>query len=154
MENLTHGVQMIAQERQKQIYKHGFTAEHHADHPEWYEQGQLQYAAMALLSQDGEPEKVMTETPVNWDFGWFQNLLQRNPYERVKIAGALLAAELDRQNEIRKRENPSAGEVISSINERLCLLLNDEDLTDEKLRNASEFLLPNIQADCAKVMLR
>lgn len=33
------------------------------------------------------------------------------------------------------------------------LRTNDEDLTDEKLREASESLLPNIQSECSKLIL-
>ena len=100
MNNLTVGTQLIADERQKQIYKHGFTAEHHVNHPEWYENGQLQYASTALLSMDGKAESTLTETPLNWDSDWFNNLLERTPKERLIIAGALIVAELDRLAEL------------------------------------------------------
>lgn len=96
MENLTIGVQMITDERQKQIDKHGFTAEHHVNHPEFYDKGQLQYAAMSLLSMDGKPEDFRPDTPDNWDPIWFNDLLERSPKERLVISAALLAAELDR----------------------------------------------------------
>lgn len=43
--------------------------------------------------------------------------------------------------------------LLDSINERLANLLNDEDLTSEKLRDASESLLPNIQSECSKLIL-
>ena len=38
------------------------------------------------------------ETPPNWDEDWFTNLCGRPHKERLAIAGALLAAEIDRQN--------------------------------------------------------
>ena len=92
------GIELIADERQKQIDKHGFTGEHHANHPEWYEQNQLIEASMKLsfiIADD--------ETPKNWDKEWFTNLCQRNSVERLIIAGALIAAELDRLKFITER---------------------------------------------------
>jgi len=85
-------VELIAIERnEKQIGKHGFTAEHHANHPEWYENGQLIEAAHKLsfvLSND--------ETPENWDSEWFSNLCRRPHQERLIIAATLIASEWDR----------------------------------------------------------
>lgn len=85
------GIELITEERQKQIDKHGFTAEHHAMHPEWYDKGQLIEAAHKLsfvMSND--------ETPENWDAEWFSNLCRRPHQERLIIAAALVASELDR----------------------------------------------------------
>lgn len=100
MENLTIGVQLIAQERQKQIANYGFTGKHHAEHPEFYENGQLEYAAMALLSVDYKKEYALKDAPFNWSDTWFKDLLERSVKDRLRIAAALLAAELDRLNEI------------------------------------------------------
>jgi hypothetical protein len=104
MEKLT-SIQLITDERKKQIDKHGFTAEHHIRHPEWYDKGQLQYAATALLSMDGKSENTLTETPLNWDSKWFNNMLERSSVERLVIAGALIAAELDRLVELDNLRN-------------------------------------------------
>lgn len=100
MEEMTIGIKMIAQERQKQIDKHGFTAAYHADHPEFYENKQLSQAAVSLLVQDLAPHDLVTEIPSNWDVVWFQNLMDRGVIERLVIAGALIAAELDRLTEL------------------------------------------------------
>lgn len=104
MENLTHGVKLIAEERQKQIDKHGFTAEHHADHPDWYNNKQLTQAAVSLLLPDLVPHDLVTEIPTNWDAHWFSNLMNRDHEERLIIAGALIAAELDRLDALRQNE--------------------------------------------------
>ena len=43
------GIELITEERKKQIDKHGFTAEHHVNHPEWYDRLQLEDAAINIL---------------------------------------------------------------------------------------------------------
>lgn len=96
MENLTIGSKLIAEERQKQIDKHGFTAEHHLNHPEWYKDNQLPSAAMHLCVEIIDFEW----TPLKWDKEWFDRLRKRPYQERLIIAGALIAAEIDRQKYI------------------------------------------------------
>ena len=93
------GIELIAAERQNQIDKHGFTGQHHADHPEWYDNFQLQYAATTLLMHEFE-EVVDTKDhlPDGWDQDWFDKLNAKQRTERLIIAGALIAAELDRLN--------------------------------------------------------
>ncbi len=87
------GTELIAEERRKQIDKHGFSGEHHANHPEWYNQFQLIEAARYLSNPHVSPN---TWYPLNWDMYWFYDLCQRKHQERLKIAGALIAAEIDR----------------------------------------------------------
>jgi len=92
-------VELIAIERnEKQILKHGFTAEHHASHPEWYDKGQLVEAANTL---------TMTEikgclVPFNWNAEWFSDLCTRPYQERLIIAAALIASEWDRLDYLQK----------------------------------------------------
>lgn len=96
------GVEMIADERQlKQIEKHGFTAEHHAMHPEWYGNGQLIDAANMISAYDEKElgnQVYRTICPLNWDLVWWQKLCDKPQIERLAIAGAFLAAEIDRLN--------------------------------------------------------
>jgi hypothetical protein len=87
------GVQLITEEREKQISKHGFTGEHHFNHPEWYNKGQLIEAAVKLSNVI-----AYNQTPENWDGQWFTNLCRRTHKERLIIAGALICAEIDRLN--------------------------------------------------------
>lgn len=103
MENKSVGVELIAKERQKQIDKHGFTAEHHVAHPEWYEEKQLPQAAVSMLLPDLMPNDLISDVPANWDSVWFNNLLERPSKERLIIAGALIAAELDRLDQLEKK---------------------------------------------------
>lgn len=101
------GIELITEERQKQIDKHGFTAEHHALNSEkWYDEHQLTSCASLLIHQeqeDGLRESLINlgETQLkNWDLNWFRNMMERSDRERLIIAGALIAAELDRLNYI------------------------------------------------------
>jgi hypothetical protein len=94
------GIEQIQAERQKQIDKYGFTGEHHAQHPEWYDKGQLIEAARTLTM----PKILSVFVPINWDAEWFERLCQRPFQERIVIAAALLASELDRQNNLPKNE--------------------------------------------------
>lgn len=89
------GVQLITEEREKQISKHVFTGEHHFNHPEWYNERQLIQAATLLTLED---LRQNTWYPKNWDSDWFKNLCERDYKERLIIAGALISAEIDRLN--------------------------------------------------------
>ncbi len=87
------GASLIAKERhEKQIKKHGFTGKHHAEHPEWYDKGQLIEAAHTL----SVPVIKSCLVPLNWDAEWFKNMCDRDHEERLVISGALIAAEIDR----------------------------------------------------------
>lgn len=91
------GIELIADERQKQIDKHGFTGDHHLSHPEWYENLQLQSAAHSMLADElYEQAEVYDNIPQNWDADWWESLCNRGRKERLIIAAALIAAELDR----------------------------------------------------------
>lgn len=99
------GIELITEERQKQIDKHGFTAEHHALNSEkWYSKNQLQTASFYLLDDDATAEQLKTRCPINWDMDWFYDLNHRDRKERLIIAGALIAAELDRLNYIEEKK--------------------------------------------------
>jgi len=94
---MSKGVELIAIERKKQIEKHGFTAEHHAKHPEWYDENQLIDASRRLSY------KIANDSvPTNWDSDWFSNLCKKPYTERLIIAGALLASEWDRLDYLQK----------------------------------------------------
>lgn len=97
------GIELIAGERQRQIDKYGFTGEHHANHPEWYDKGQLLYAASSLIpfSINGYfGDRRLPKKPENWDADWWSKLLRKPHTERLIIAATFVAAELDRINSI------------------------------------------------------
>lgn len=103
------GIELITEERQKQIDKHGFTAEHHFLNTEkWYDDNQMQMAAIYLLNPLTIAEEFKKHIPLNWDREWFTNLNSRDEKERIIIAGALIAAELDRLNYIEQTKKLEA----------------------------------------------
>ncbi len=88
------GAELIAAERQEQIKKHGYTLE--AD--SWSNsRHELRNAALFALTLDKE------YYPKNWDDSFKKKLLSKreNDIEILKIAGALIAAEIDRLNAIK-----------------------------------------------------
>lgn len=81
------GVAAIALERRKQIAK-GRSLEYDKQ----WKLEQLKVGAVALLVAD----TMLLDTPTGWDEEAFKNL-RRKPYkDRLRIAGAFIAAELDR----------------------------------------------------------
>lgn len=97
---LGYGVSQIYSERDKQIKKHGFDAEDQAKNPEYYADDQLQYAAHTLLNVDIIGYTHIVE-PLHWDREWFIRLCENPQEDRIRIAAALLAAELDRLDYLR-----------------------------------------------------
>lgn len=84
MSNKT-GIELIAEERQEQINKHGWSKEHDLTHVD----GELKYAALYALGE----ERYLQ--PYNW--GDFEDSIERkSEIEKLVIAGALIAAEIDR----------------------------------------------------------
>ena len=87
------GIELIAIERQEQIEKHGFDNEYTLSHPEYYAEKQLTLVAREMLTN--APSVV--RFPSTWDNYNTINKMVSKPYkERLIIAGALIAAELDR----------------------------------------------------------
>lgn len=82
------GIGLIAQERIEQIEKHGFTSDHK------YKDNELVDAAMQYLGGD-----LISCWPESWDRKWYKSENKEKSISRVeelKIAGALIAAEIDR----------------------------------------------------------
>ncbi|HZI23616.1 MAG TPA: hypothetical protein VFD46_00980 [Chryseolinea sp.] len=100
------GIELIAQERQKQIDKYGFTGQHHAGHPEWYNNFQIQAAAIKLMmcEFDGKLD-VDGLLPDGWDYEWLGRMSAKTLEERFIIVGALMAAELDRLNVLKEQRD-------------------------------------------------
>lgn len=89
------GIELIAQERKEQIEKHGFDVVHDA---EFYQRNELVNAAIYSLTQD------LVWYPDSWKFWFYDKMIDKSIrlsekefwIERLKIAGALIAAEIDR----------------------------------------------------------
>jgi hypothetical protein len=79
------GIELIAKERQEQIEKHGWTPEHDDEHSRM----QLTDAAAYLLTK--KPELFP-----DWDYKYWEKFRDKKGVEALKVAGALIAAEIDR----------------------------------------------------------
>lgn len=89
-EKLT-GIELIAQERKEQIEKHGRTIE--AD-VKYNNRRQLTSGAKRLIEIHPDP----LNAPNDWDVDTWQRMCRKGYKERLIIAGALIAAEIDRLN--------------------------------------------------------
>ena len=101
-ETMKTGIELIAQERKEQIEKHGYTQELVEFHPEWYDNYQLAVCAEMLLAIDHEEGIDSAAYPDGWDEEKCSYMLSKPRKERLIIAGALIAAEIDRLNAINK----------------------------------------------------
>ena len=91
------GIDLIKAERQSQIGKHDRSTEHDIARNG---NNQLSAAASLLCSHDWgcmEEEDVINDhCPLNWDKAWWGRMVRKPYLERLVIAGALIAAEIDR----------------------------------------------------------
>ena len=88
------GVELIAKERQEQIEKHGYLS----IEDERNDGGQLSYAAEMLLAQEHEEGIDSSCFPDGWSHDNCVKMLNKPYKARLIIAGALIAAEIDRLN--------------------------------------------------------
>jgi outer membrane cobalamin receptor len=83
------GIELIAKERLEQRVKHHRTLKYDAENNKDYE---LSRGAAALIEGD------ITWMPESWDEAVSQRMIGKSYQERLVIAGALIAAEIDRLN--------------------------------------------------------
>jgi hypothetical protein len=86
------GIELIAQERSEQIEKHGITIEIDAKTNDF---NQLRNAAIMLLDGYTSADEY-NSTPFKWDEPKWDHMMSKPKKERLIIAGALIAAEIDR----------------------------------------------------------
>lgn len=92
------GIELIAEERNRQIEEEGFDSKHDAG----YTQGQLGIAAACYAIPDGMLDGgsgAFCKKYWPWDWSWFKPGSGAYPASRIKElkkAGALIAAEIDR----------------------------------------------------------
>lgn len=91
---MTPGLRAIAKERNKQIDKLKYTLDKDI---EINNNEQLIEAAHYLLHKPG---LTFTKCPKGWDIKRWNKMLSKSIKERITIAGALLAAELDRLDKL------------------------------------------------------
>jgi len=81
------GIELIAQERSEQINLHGITIQMDVEN---YTEDELRYAAVFCLTLDSN------WWPKTWDYETMFCIEKKTMIERNAIAGALLAANIDR----------------------------------------------------------
>jgi len=91
------GILEIIQERVEQIFKHKRLAKHDIN---FNPGGELKEGAAALLSDYLDDRKL--RMPRVWNSGVVHGMIYKSYEDRLRIAGALIAAELDRLKNKRK----------------------------------------------------
>ena len=81
------GAELIAQERHEQIHKHGWDANNDA----YYGNGELLKAALFSLDSNRFP------WPLGWSLHFEEKIKNKDRIGQLKVAGAFIAAEIDRQ---------------------------------------------------------
>lgn len=92
------GIELIAEERQRQIDQEGWTFEHDDKHTD----GSLANAAACYAVDKNEiakDEVFLLIWPTSWDCEWYKPSPE-NRIKELKKAGALIAAEIDRLQRI------------------------------------------------------
>lgn len=82
------GIELIAEERKEQIEKHGWDLSNDED----YGNGELIKAALFAINPD------QFEWPFYWTEKFRDKILKKDEIDRLRVAGALIAAEIDRLN--------------------------------------------------------
>ena len=87
------GIELIAEERQEQITKHEWDAEHDAIHS----YGELRKVAAVLCCVGTDATVISPDEFASGENVWgLEEKLKNNDVHRLKVAGALIAAEIDR----------------------------------------------------------
>lgn len=89
------GIELIAKERQEQIEKHGRSIE---QDQEFNDNCQLALGAEMLLASEHEEGIDSCSYPDGWNENICNKMLSKSYKEKLIIAGALIAAEIDRLN--------------------------------------------------------
>jgi len=97
------GIQLIEMERAEQILKHGYDPNFVHENPQYYSDGQLAVAAEMLIASEHEEGIDRNSYPENWPDEDCIKMLNKPYVERLAVAGALIAAEIDRLNDHRNR---------------------------------------------------
>lgn len=90
------GIELITKEREEQIEKHKFTT---LSDKMLNKEFQLSQAAQLLLNEELPKEEIEFNLPYKWNAEIFEKMCSKSYKERLIIAGALIAAEIDRISE-------------------------------------------------------
>jgi hypothetical protein len=86
------GATLLGAERHRQLHEEGYTPEHDAEH----DANDLTWAAWCLLDAAASDAPV-PDPPKMWPWGADDWKPEHEPMRRLVIAGALIAAEIDRR---------------------------------------------------------
>ncbi len=104
------GIELIEIERKEQIEKHGRSVYYDLNMNTKY---QLSFAA-ALMSAPDPREYAEAQNnygcPTGWDVDLWKKMINKGYLSRLVIAGALLAAEIDRLKAMQQAFHESAGD--------------------------------------------
>ena len=92
------GIELIAEERQEQIEKHGFSVDSDKD----YKKKELVQAAnfcLVLAESKIKIHKIDSFWPDKWDLHFMRKILCKSRKNQLIIAGAFLKAENDRRGD-------------------------------------------------------
>lgn len=100
LENMKSGIELIAEERQEQITKHGFSI----DSDKYYANHELVLAARYCLMLAESSIKLYAKYsaifwPEGWDSHFEHKILNKNKVGKLIVAGAFLKAENDRRKD-------------------------------------------------------
>ncbi len=90
------GIELITIERQEQIEKHGYDSDFIKDNPQYYQGKELAWVAEMALAVEHEEGIDPFVYPSEWPAEDIDKILRKPYKERLIIAGALIAAEIDR----------------------------------------------------------
>lgn len=92
---LKTGLWRIIKERYEQLGKHGFDAGHDDENS----RAELAQAAAYLISEGSPaiPNNLFAGFPDTWTKSWKERFDRKSDIEKLTIAGALIAAEIDRR---------------------------------------------------------
>lgn len=88
--NMKTGIELISQEREEQIVKHNYSIQ---EDVEYNDGQQLPTAAMLLIEGGMKAEAIC---PSEWGKEKWIKMVNKSYKDRLVIAGALIAAEIDR----------------------------------------------------------
>lgn len=85
------GAEQIVKEYGEMRNKHGYTLQQDV---QYNKGGQLRQAAVALICDHGSGD--ISQLPAGWDDPTCRHMIEKSYRDRLVIAGALIAAEIDR----------------------------------------------------------
>lgn len=90
------GVELIADERKEQIEKHGYSIRDDKEYNTSFEFPLTKVASALSIDDNGNRLAKEAMKPSNWNQESWDKMMSKTYKERLIIAGALIAAEIDR----------------------------------------------------------